>query len=97
MRLAIVYGLFWLASGLFLLPLLDPQLNAGVIGLFWRIGHAGSCWIQIDDNHATEYGFHIEQGLGLVASFPEMAGAIVFLVGSASDTFVEAFISKLIS
>ena len=62
-----------------------------MIRLFWRVSRAGSHWVEIDVSHATEYRLLIKQGLGLVASFPEVTGAIVFSVGSASNTFIEGF------
>jgi hypothetical protein len=55
------------------------------------MSHTSSHWVEVNVCHATEYRLLIKQGLGLVASLPEVAGAIVFSVGSASDAFIEEF------
>jgi hypothetical protein len=68
----------------------DPPRCAGVCAAIQPGRDAGADRVQVHVGHGREHGPLIEQGLALVASFPEAAGAAVLAIGAAGQRLVEA-------
>ena len=76
-----------------LIALADPDtfLNRGVIAVLGSGGHFSAYGIEVDIGHGCDDGSLVEERDRCEASFPEMAGDVVFFVGPTGQAFFDGF------